>query len=62
MPSTKRIVLEVLASLPDDCSLQDVADRLRSRQGVEAFARDAEERRLDHLDEVMRQARMYLEG
>lgn len=62
MASVKQIVLEVLDTLPDDCSLQDVADRLHARHGAEDAERDAEDGRLDDLDEVMRQARMYLEG
>lgn len=60
--SAKQFVLELLETLPDDCSLRDIARRLYARDGVEEGVRDGEERRLDDLDEVMRQARMYQGG
>lgn len=60
--SAKEVVRQVLESLPDDCSLLDIAQRLYAREGIAAQERDAEARRLDDLREVMRQARMYLEG
>jgi hypothetical protein len=60
--SAKEVVRQVLESLPDDCSLLDIAQRLYAREGVAAPERDPEARRLDDLREVLRQARMYLEG
>jgi hypothetical protein len=58
--AAKRVVLEVLASLPDDCSLQDVADALQERLDRRG-GRDRDLARLEEHDEVMRQARKYLD-
>ena len=58
--SAKQVVLEVLESLPDDCSLRDVAYALQVRCAA-TDERDADAGRLEEHDEVMRQARMYLE-
>jgi hypothetical protein len=60
MMSAKQVVLEILESLPDDCSLQDVAYALRVR-GAATDEGDGDAGRLEEHDEVMRQARMYLE-
>jgi predicted transcriptional regulator len=61
MMSAKQVVLEILESLPDDCSLEDVAAALDLRHGAAQGARDADRGRLEEHHEVMRQARMYLE-
>ena len=61
MATAKQIVLEVLESLPDDCSLEDVAYQLYVRQSVEEGERDADAGRLAPHDEVMREARKCLE-
>ena len=61
MATAKQIVLEVLESLPDDCSLEDVAYQLYVRQSVEEGERDADAGRLVPHDEVMREARKCLE-
>lgn len=61
MATAKQIVLEVLESLPDDCSLEDVVYQLYVRQSVEVGERDADAGRLVPHDEVMREARKCLE-
>jgi hypothetical protein len=53
-------VRELLETLPDDCSLREITRKLNARD--EGESRDAEERRLDDLEEVLRQARMYLDS
>jgi predicted transcriptional regulator len=62
MATAKQVVREVLESLPDDCSLEDVAYQLYVRQNVEEGERDADAGRLVPNDEVMREARKCLEG
>ena len=61
MATAKQIVLEVLESLPDDCSLEDVAYQLYVRQSVEEGERDADAGSLAPHDDVMREARKCLE-
>ena len=61
MGTAKQIVLEVLESLPDDCSLEDVAYQLYVRQSVAEGEGDADAGRLVPHDEVMREARKCLE-
>jgi len=52
---------QVLESLPDDCSLEDIAYQLYVRQSVEEGERDADAGRLVPHDDVMREARKCLE-
>jgi predicted transcriptional regulator len=60
MATAKQVVLEVLESLPDDCSLEDVAYQLYVRQSVEEGERDAGAGRLVPHEQVMREARKCL--
>ena len=58
--TAKQIVREVLESLPDDCSLENVVYRLFVLQSVEEGERDADAGRLAPHDEVMQEVRAFL--
>jgi len=60
MASAKEIVREILESLPDDCSVEDVVQELYAGQRAGEGDRDIDDRRLAVHGEVMRQARRYL--
>jgi hypothetical protein len=60
MAKTKQLVLEVLESLPDDCSLEDVQYELYVRQRIAAGEQDADQGKTTPHDQVMREAREWL--
>ncbi len=60
MATAKQLVLDLLESLPDDCSLEDITYELYVRQSIAQGDQDAEAGRLVSHDEVMRQARKCL--
>lgn len=61
MITAKQIVLDVLETLPDDCSLEDVTYQLYVRHSLAEGEKDAEAGRLVPHDDVMREARKCLE-
>ena len=60
MASAKQVVIQVLKSLPDDCSLEDVQYELYVRQKVAEGERAADRGETVPHDEVMREAREWL--
>ena len=46
MPSAKQIVIELMHSLPDDCTLDDISYRLYLRRKLDRSARDIAEGRV----------------
>ena len=56
----KDVVLEVLQSLPDDCSLEVVQYELYVRHRIAEGEKAADEGRLVPHEEVMREAREWL--
>jgi predicted transcriptional regulator len=60
MASVKDLVLEVLQSLPDDCSLEDVQYELYVRQKIAEGEIAANEDKLVPHEEVIREAREWL--
>lgn len=61
MASVKQVVRDVLDSLPDDCSLEDVQYELYVRQRVAEGERSADAgERVPH-EQVMREAREWLD-
>jgi predicted transcriptional regulator len=61
MATAKQLVLDLLESLPDDCSLEDITYELYVRQAIAQGEQEADTGRLVPHDEVMRQARKCLE-
>jgi predicted transcriptional regulator len=61
MATAKQVVLDLLESLPDDCSLEDITYELYVRQAIAQGEREADTGRLVPHDEVLRQARKCLE-
>jgi len=57
MASAKQVVIQLLESLPDDCSLEDVQYELYVRQKVAEGERAADRGETVPHDEVMREAR-----
>jgi len=60
MASVKELVIELLQSLPDDCSIEDVQYELYVRQKIAEGGKAAEEGKLVRHEEVMREAREWL--
>lgn len=60
MAKTKQFVLDVLESLPDDCSLEDVQYQLYVRQRIAEGERAADEGNVVPHEQVMREAREWL--
>jgi predicted transcriptional regulator len=60
MAKTKQLVLEVLESLPDDCSLEDVQYELYVRQRIEQGELEADQGKTVPHEQVMREAREWL--
>lgn len=60
MASAKQVVIQVLESLPDDCSLEDVQYELYLRLKVAEGERAADLGETVPHDEVMREAREWL--
>lgn len=52
MLTAKEVALEVINSLPDNCSLDDISYRLYLRRKLERSARDIEEGRVYSTDEA----------
>jgi predicted transcriptional regulator len=59
--SAKQLVLEVLDSLPDDCSLEDVQYELYVRQKVAEGEHAADAGQVVPHEDVMREAREWLD-
>jgi len=62
MPGAKQVVRDVLDSLPDDCSLEDVQYALYVRHRILEGERSANAGELVAHDQVMREAREWLEA
>jgi predicted transcriptional regulator len=60
MASAKQIALDVVRALPDDCTLEEAAYRLRLRQLVEEGRDDIREGRVFTQEEVEREADTWL--
>jgi len=61
MATAKQVALEIIDSLPDDCTLKDAAYRLYLRQLVEEAREDFREGRTFTQEEVEREAAQWLE-
>jgi hypothetical protein len=61
MATAKEVALEIVGSLPDDCTLKDAAYRLYLRQLVEEAREDFREGRILTQEEVEREAAQWLE-
>ncbi len=60
MATPKQVAREVLDSLPEDCSLEDIAYHLYVRAQVEEGVRDLDEGRAVPHEQVMREAADWL--
>lgn len=61
MTSAKQRVLEVLRSLPDDCSVEDIQYEIYVREAVAEGERAADEGRVLPHEQVMREAGKWLD-
>lgn len=61
MASAKQIALEIVQSLPEDCTLEDAAYRLYLRQLVEDARQDVREGKVFTQEEVEREAAQWRE-
>jgi hypothetical protein len=61
MATAKQVALEIVGSLPDDCTLKDAAYRLYLRQLVEETREDVRAGRTFSQEEVEREAAQWLE-
>ena len=61
MATAKQVGLEIVGSLPDDCTLKDAAYRLYLRQLLEEAREDFREGRTFTQEEVEREAARWLE-
>jgi hypothetical protein len=61
MATAKQMALEIVGSLPDDCTLKDAAYRLYVRQLVEEAREDFLEGRTFTQEEIEREAAQWLE-
>ncbi len=61
MATAKQIALEVVESLPDDCTLEEAARRLYLRQLVEEAREDFRQGRVLTQEEVEREAAEWIE-
>jgi hypothetical protein len=61
MASAKQIAFEIIRSLPDDCSLQDVTDRLYTRQLIEEARDDIRQGRVFTQEQIEQEAAQWLE-
>jgi hypothetical protein len=61
MATPKQMALEIVGSLPDDCTLKDAAYRLYVRQLVEEAREDFLEGRTFTQEEIEREAAQWLE-
>lgn len=62
MATAKQVALEIVGSLPDDCTLKDAAYRLYLRQLVDEAREDFREGRTFTQEEVEREAAQWLEA
>lgn len=60
MQTAKEITLEVLRSLPDDCTLDDIQYHLYVRRSVERGLQDIEEGRVYSVDEMEQRVGQWL--
>ena len=60
MSSAKEFVLDVLQSLPDDCTVEDIQYQLYVRQKIAEGEQAAREGRIVPHEQVMREAREWL--
>ena len=60
MATAKQVAQEVLESLPDDCSLEDISYHLYVRARVEEGLHDLDEGRVVPHEQVMREAAEWL--
>ena len=61
MATAKQVALEIVGSLPGDCTLKDAAYRLYLRQLVEEAREDFREGRTFTQEEVERESARWLE-
>lgn len=61
MATAKQIAIEIVQSLPEDCTLEDAAYRLYLRQLVEDGRQDVREGRVFTQEQVEREAAQWLE-
>lgn len=61
MATAKQVALEIVGSLPEDCTLKDAAYCLYLRQLVEEAREDFRDRRTFTQEEVEREAAPWLE-
>jgi hypothetical protein len=61
MASAKQIAFDIISSLPDDCSLQDVTDRLYLRQLVEEAREDIRQGRVFTQEQIEQEVAQWLE-
>jgi len=61
MTTAKQVALEIVGSLPDDCTLKDAAYRLYLRQLVEEAREDFRDGRTFTQEEIEREAAPWLE-
>jgi hypothetical protein len=61
MATAKQMALEIVGSLPDDCTLKDAAYRLYVRQLVEEAREDFREGRTFTQEEIEREAAQWHE-
>lgn len=61
MATDKQIALEIVQSLPEDCTLEEAAYRLYLRQLIEEGRHDIREGKLFTQEEVEREAAQWLE-
>lgn len=61
MATAKQVALEIVGSLPDDCTLKEAAYRLYLRQLVDEAREDFREGRTYTQEEVEREAAQWLE-
>jgi hypothetical protein len=61
MATAKQVALEIVGSLPDDCTLEDAAYRLYLRHLVEEAREDFREGRTFTQEEVEREAAQWRE-
>ena len=62
MATAKQVALEIVGSLPDDCTLKDAAYRLYLRQLLEEAREDFREGLTFTQEEVEREAARWLEA
>jgi len=61
MATAKDLVLDVLQSLPDSCSVEDIQYELYVRQRIAEGEQAAKDGKLVPHEQVMREARVWLQ-